>query len=644
MALFKVRPSRGSWAFFVLITVAAVTRRQWARHEQTVIRRDGPAAESARALATCLLGGDVAWVLREDDVAGADPKAAQRALWAARLNAWLQRHANGSLEHDWPARCVAPLDELEGRLQSATERGRYTPETIRQIRGVLQRPAARADGSFRPGEDPASRAVLWQTELLRAVDDETPEARLGWRLASLFSEVRDLSLGTRDRWVPFPLRAELYPMPAAPEVPRWRDVPAREAQIVLASPTVYFYRTRDDGVTDDPDPSRPHRDDGRTHRVDFDRRLLSDNPVGAAVAWREAPRGGVLRASTEAGGALIPLEGTMRVIALPDEPGVTRRGEAFDWQTAASAGGLAWLTLTNGTARLRALRFDDPARWSDPVVLGTPESQMAAVVAPEALDATRWRVTLLRPPSLDVAVEQYVVASTPAGLVVTPGARHEPIVFPVVQRLLSCGSEAVRYVALLGARGVAVLRVEGEQMRVAQATMAAEWGHEPTLRCDAGRALLVGDPAAATAAATALVVTFPVAGDPAVETVPPLPYDRERRPREVLLVDDGLVAVAANASSLRAWRRPLQATRWEPGGYLGSTAPGIGTVRTVRSMRGVSQGRSLAVWIEGDTLTRRTVAVPAEGNNPAGTREETASAPYRVLMMSEDSGRSFAGR
>lgn len=617
MGLFKVRPSRGSWAFFVLITVTAVGRRQWARHEQQVIRRDGPAAESARALATCLFGGDIAWVLRDEE------PATQQALWSARIGSWLQTHAGGSLEHDWPARCVAPLDELDGRLQSASQHVRRTTDTVAQVRRALLRPAPRAEGFLRPGEDPASRAVAWQTELLRVVDDGS----LATQLASLFSDVRDLSLGTRDRWVPFPLRAELYPMPAAPEVPRWRDVPAAHEQAVLASPTVYFYRSRVDG---------------RTHRVDFDRRSLSDTEVGAAVAWREAPRGGVLRASTETGGAVIPLEPTTRVIALPDEPGVTRRGEAFDWQAAASADGLAWLTLTQGTARLRALRYDEPTRWSDPVVLGAPESQMGAVVAPEALDATRWRVTLLRPRAVDVAVEQHVVAVTPAGLVVTPGARREPVVFPTVQRLLTCGSEAVRYVALVGARGVAVLRVEGEQLRVAQAPMVVVWGPEPTLRCDAGRALVVSDPP--TMQATAVVVTFPVAGDPSVETVAPLPYDHGGRLREVLLVDDGLVAVAANASALRAWRRPLQATRWEPGGYVGSTAPAIDTVRAVRSMRGVSQGRALAVWIEGDTVTRRTVAVPAEGDNPATTTVRETRAPFRVLMMSEDSGRSFAGR
>jgi hypothetical protein len=638
MGLFKVRPSRGSWAFFVLITLAAVTRRQWSRHEQQVIRRDGPAVESARAFATCLFGNDIVWVLRDEE------PAAQEALWGSRIGSWLQTHAGGSLEHDWPARCVAPLDELDGRLQSASQRPRGTADTIAQVRRVLLRPAPRADGFFRPGEDPASRAIAWQTELLRVADDDpaAPAKRFATQLASLFSDVRGLSLGTRDRWIPSPLRAELYPMPAAPEVPRWRDVPAREQQIVLASPTVYFYRTRDDGVTRD--DGRPHRDDGRTHRVDFDRRSLNDTEVGAAVPWREPPRGGVLRASTEAGGAVIPMEPTTRVLALPDEPGVTRRGETFDWQAAGSADGLAWLTLTHGTARLRALRYDEPTRWSDAVVLGAPESQMGAVVAPEALDATRWRVTLLRPRAVDVAVEQHLVAVTPAGLVVTPGRRLDPVVFPTAPRLLTCGSESVRYVALVGERGVAVLRVEGEQLHVAQAPMAATWGPEPTLRCDAGRALLVSDPPTAQADAVVVVVTFPVVGDPAVETVPPLPYDRGERLREVLLVDDGLVAVAANASALRAWRRPLQATRWEPGGYLGSTAPALDTARTVRSLHGVSQGRALAVWIEGDTVTRRTVAVPAEGRNEATTRVEATSAPFRVLMMSEDSGRTFAGR
>ena len=522
--------------------------------------------------------------------------------------------------------------------QAASKRPPRTTQTIANIRRVLQMPAPGRLPFARLGEDPAARAAAWQVELLRVVDDSTGTS-LSAQLASLLSDVRDLSLGTRDRWIPVPLRQEQFPMPTPGPIPRWRDVPAGHEQAVLASPTVYFYRSLVDG---------------RTHRVDFDRRSLSDTEVGSAVAWREPPRGGVLRASTEQGGALIPMEPTTRVIALPDEPGATRRGEAFDWQAAAGPDGLAWLTRTQGTVRLRALRFDEPGRWSDAVTLGAPESQMGAVVAPEALDATRWRVTLLRPRAVDVALEQHVVAVTPTGLVVTPAPRHEPVVFASVGGLLTCGAEAVRYVALLpppdaavpAPRNVAVLRVEGEQVQVAQATLAVTWGAEPTLRCDAGRALLVSDPP--TMGAAAVVVTFPVGRDPAVETVPPLPYDRGgARLREVLLVDDGLVAVAAHASALRAWRRPLQATRWEPGGYVGSLAPGIDTVREVRSLRGVSQGRALAVWVGGDAVTRRTVAVTGEAAEASGaqaTRVVETRAPFRVLMMSEDSGRSFAGR
>lgn len=637
MALFKVRPSRGSWAFFVLITVAAITRRQWSRHEQQIIRRDGPAAESARALATCLFGANMAWLLREDFEPNPNPTiqvkvspAAQQALWAARVGSWLRAQAAGPLSHEWPSRCVAPLDELDQRLQAASQRSAGITQTLANVRRALQKPAPGRLPFARLGEDPAARAAAWQAELLRVVDDRSGNS-LPAQLASLFSDVRDLSLGTRDRWSPFPLRQEQFPMPPPAEVPRWRDVPVGHEQAVLASPTVYFYRSLVDG---------------RTHRVDFDRRSLSDTEVGSAVAWREAPRGGVLRASTEQGGALIPMEPTTRVVALPDEPGVARRGEAFDWQAAASPDGLAWLTRTQGTVRLRALRFDEPGRWSDAVTLGAPESQMGAVVAPEALDATRWRVTLLRPRAVDVAVEQHLVAVTPAGLTVTPGPRREPVVFASVRGMLTCGAEGVRYVALLGARNIAVLRVEGEQLRAAQATVAAEWGAAPTLRCDAGRALLVGDPP--TMGAAAMVVTFPVGREPAVETVPPLPYDAGgARMREVLLVDDGLVAVAAHASALRAWRRPLQATRWEPGGYVGSLAPGIDTVREVRSLRGVSQGRALAVWAEGDAVTRRTVAVTgeaAEGSGAQATRVVETRAPFRVLMMSEDSGRTFAGR
>ena len=89
--------------------------------------------------------------------------------------------------------------------------------------------------------------------------------------------------------------------------------------------------------------------------------------------------------------------------------------------------------------------------------------------------------------------------------------------------------------------------VVGAQLTVDGRAVNEVWSEQPergrrfddaaVLRCDAGRALLVSDPP--TMGAAAVVVTFPVGRDPAVETVPPLPYDRGgARLREVLLVDD----------------------------------------------------------------------------------------------------------
>lgn len=627
MALFKVRPSRGSWAFFVVIAVAAVSRRQWGKHEAQVIRRDGPAVESARALATCLLGPNVSWILRDEDdpPPGQSPPATPRppltpperqARWAERLGSWLLPHAAGAADHGWPSRCVAPLDELDHRLQLSSQRTPQLSRNLGTVRGMLRRS---------------------RVDLLGAVDDPT-DASLPRQLAQIFTDVRELSLGTRDRWTPTPLRADQYPMPPEDPVPRWRPVHPAQEQTVLASPTVYFYRSSWDG---------------RTHRVDFDRNSRSDTEVGAAVLWREPARGGVLRASTERGGAVIPMEPATRVVALPDEPGVTRHGDYFDWQSATSADGMVWVTNANGTVRLRARRWDD-AGWGEPVALGFPQSPVAVVVAPEPLDDRRWRVTTVRPRAVDRMVEQHVVTTAGgAAPTVAPGARPEVVRLPEVLRTMTCGSEAVRYVALLGPlkeqrrddprTPVAVVRVEGAQVRVWQDELAGQWGAEPTLRCDAGRALLASDRDPAVEARAA-VVTFPVAGAPSVERVTALPYDRVGRLRELLLVDDGLVALSANTSALRAWRLPLHETRWEPGGFVAALTLSAEVTRAVRSMRAVSQGRSLAVWIEGDAVTRRTVVVPPTESGGEPTRRTSESrAPFRVLMMSDDSGRTFAG-
>ncbi len=644
MGLFKVRPSRGSWAFFVIITVTTITRWRWGIHEQTVTRSDAPAAESARAFATCLFGSNITWVLRDDDpearpaIAGAaipplTPEA-RKALWAQNINAWLRPHAASWLEQSWPlsrdaverpdvtwpARCVAPLNELDQRRRSATEHSARLGGTIVAVRQMLQQ----TQTSNR------SARVATLTELLKIVDDGS----LAGQLALLFTDVRELSLGTRNRWEPTPLRAELYPAFADPEVPRWQSVHPGQEQVVLASPSVYFYRSSWDG---------------RTHRVDFDRHPHLDNPVSDAVLWRETPRGGVLRASTEQGGAVVTTQHAVQMVALPDEPGVARHGPYFDWQAATNDRGMAWVTTTDGTVRLRSRRWTAATRWSDAVVLGVPQGYQGSVVSREPLDNTRWRVTAVRPPAVDVVMEQYVVTTADdAAPVVTPGARAVVEEFPLVRKTLTCGAEAVQYVALLADTTAAVVRVEGDRITVVPAVVSGErtipWGDAPTLRCDVGRALLVTDPDQPVMDAPAWVVTFPVAGVPRVSPVGPLPYATGSLPRQLLLVDDGLVAVAAHASALRAWRRPLQSTDWEPVGFLAALTLSAQVTRAVRSLRAVSQGSSLAVWVEGDTVTRRTEAVPAtESGGEATTRVTETRVPYRVLMMSNDSGRSFAG-
>ncbi len=638
MGLFKVRPSRGSWAFFVVITVTTITKWRWGIHEQTVIRSDGPAVESARAFATCLFGPNVSWVLRDDDPEARPPSPgapippltpeARRALWEQSIGAWLRPRVAGGLDPAWPGRCVAPLDELDRRLRSATERSTSLGATIATVREMIRRPTTAGD-------------VEALTGLLQVVD----EGALARRLAELFSGARELSLGTRDRWSPTPLRAGLYPVLAEPAVPRWHSVDPVQEQVVLASPTVYFYRWSWDG---------------HTHRVDFDRRNQTDTEVGDAVLWREGPRGGVLRASTERGGAVISM-GSTRVVALPEEPGVARRGDRFDWQAATNTAGMAWVTNTHGTVQLRARRWDGSLGWGDAAVVGVPRSQTEVAVTHEPLDDARWRVITLHPRAVDYVLEQHVV-TTAEGVppVVTPGA--PAAVLPISSALtLTCGAEAVRYVALLGETRFVVARVEDGHVRVAMSAQAvpgdraAPWGAAPTLRCDAGRALLVGGPPARdaradvardapVAEARAEVVTFPVGDEPRVERVAALPYDRGDCLRELLLVDDGLVAVSANASALRAWRRPLQSTRWEPGGFVAALTVSAQVTRTVRSLRAVSQEFSLAVWVEGDTVTREAVPVPAgQSGGEATTQVRVTRVPYRVLMMSEDSGRTFAG-
>jgi hypothetical protein len=207
MALFVVRPSRGTWGFFGLVLLGVMGARAMNKHEAKVLRQDRPVTERAHALTACLLGDHVRWVLRDPNEADAQIR------WTFHIAQVFRATVSHPQPEGWPGVCAEPARALSAAVQRAS------------------------------ASTPAIRALAAETRnLIDRVGNSTEERlaladndQLASRLAALLLQVRVISDGSRSTWDtgyrggPPPVALTLATLPAL------RGLPGEVEQPVLVS-------------------------------------------------------------------------------------------------------------------------------------------------------------------------------------------------------------------------------------------------------------------------------------------------------------------------------------------------------------------------------------------------------------------------
>lgn len=604
MALISVRPSRGSWAFFTLVTLAALGSRAWRRHEATVIRRDGPAAQAAQSLALCLLGPDVNTLLPDD---AQEPVADE---WSFRIGEWLRAASAARQPAGWPSRCVPLIDGLETRLRRTRTARPQTYAALSQLRSILER----VDG---PG-----------AELARVSDDNS----LPSSLATALADVRSLSLGTQDRWQPVIPVTGRWPAPRLPEKPRFhRSFPRGADRVVLASADALVWRSSLDGMT---------------HRLVHDDNAWRDEVAGPAVPRDEPAREGFSRAETDVGPALVTPGPVARAIPLPTAV-VPTRGDAlagYGWDVTRANGRAVFVGLDGGTLRAASAPLDGPVTWTAPVEVGHAESVLAATVSAEPEGP---RVTTLRPRATDLVLEAYRLRAGDdprQALAVEDLGVHRMVAASDAREALTCAAGPVRWIAVVG-EPVTFFRVEGAAVTAMQGPDPSPTPARPlSLRCDGRRALLFAR-GEANAPASLLLATASPDGASAANRISPAPTWGEARVWDLGLVEGAVLALVQDTTTLRAWRWSEE-TPWAPAAFVASLTPGRRARRAFTRVALASEGDDAMLVLEGTLTDRVAVRRPAtdETNGQPQVQWTTTVRGFRTVAVSGDRGETFSTR
>ncbi|MEZ4406895.1 MAG: hypothetical protein R3A52_10510 [Polyangiales bacterium] len=604
MALISVRPSRGSWAFFTLVTLAALGSRAWRRHEATVIRRDGPAAQAAQNLALCLLGPDVNALLPDD---AQEPVADE---WTFRIGEWLRAASAARQPAGWPGRCVPLIDGLETRLRRTRTARPQTYAALSQLRSILER----VDG---PG-----------AELARVSDDNS----LPSSLATALADVRSLSLGTQDRWQPVIPVTGRWPAPRLPEKPRFhRSFPRGADRVVLASAGcagVALVARRDDP------PARARR------------QRVARRGGGPRGAPRRARARGLLAGRDRRGPALVTPGPVARAIPLPTAV-VPTRGDAlagYGWDVTRANGRAVFVGLDGGTLRAASAPLDGPVSWTPPVEVGHAESVLAATVSAEPEGP---RVTTLRPRATDLVLEAYRLRAGDdprQAMAVEDLGVHRMVAASDAREALTCAAGPVRWIAVVG-EPVTFFRVEGASVTAMQGPDPSPTPARPlSLRCDGQRALLFAR-GEANAPASLLLASASPDGVSAANRIAPAPIWGEARVWDLGLVDGAVLALVQDATTLRAWRW-TEETPWAPAAFVASLTPGRRARRAFTRVALASEGDDAMLVLEGTLTDRVAVRRPAtdETNGQPQVQWTTTVRGFRTVAVSGDRGETFSTR
>lgn len=628
MALFVARPSRGSWVFFVLVALGVLAARTYGNYERSVVRRDAPLSELTQDLAVCTFGSDSVWLLAGDRASG----------WQDAIGAWMRKVVSAPQDPRWPARCVPIAERLIDRLTRVP--GSADAQT--SARAVLR--------SLRDGaNDPFERVAQADSDLLPR------------QLADLFDRVRSLSQGSREGWRAAPSHPDRFGTLTVP-----RALPLRSLPSALVRPTLLTGSSF----------AAYSSSDGALHIYDASRGTLRDITAGVGAPVGVA-RGGALRVERDDGSAWVLPGATPRTLRAPHDFSIEGAPSRFAWDVASNAVGAALLTVDHGSVRARVMPAGSP--WTPPVAVGTDESASTAVVSSTS---NGWIVTVLRPTVSVGVLEQYTLrlvepAQPLQALQPVQPARHasgrhghappvEPVEAPVAAapvvaasaslavegprvlardvnlfgaRVLTCASGASRFFALVYDQGISVLRVLGGSAETARAATFWPRDRDVTLTCDAERALVMTSPVLPRTGG--FVFSFARGASDVGVAVEPPTVGPQAVVRAVVLVRDGLLAIASNTGALRGFREVSRAGQrgprpWEPAGIIALATPTPMWTRSFARIEALSTGDHVSLLVAGSL--QQHLPRPPEGQEPP---PEPPPVGYFSVAGSLDGGATF---
>lgn len=605
MALFVVRPSRGTWGFFGLVVLGVMGARAMNKHEAKVLRQDRPATEHAYAVTACLLGDHVRWVLRSPDEADAQLR------WTYDIGRLFRAAASHPQPEGWPGICAEPARALVTAVQRASASNPAVRALAAETRNLIDRAGNSAE------------------ERLALADND----QLASKLAALMLQVRALSDGSRSTWdagyrgPPPPVALRLAAIPAL------RGLPGEVEQPVLVSAQAALARGTWNGY-------------GQVLRLDggAPRRVLLESFTPLA----EAPHGDLARVWTDDGPRLVDLTPAPQVLRPPADL-APRDPAGFRWSARRQEGARVMVTLDDGDLQARLQLPQRPEGWSPARPIGPSQSILAATLTAAATPGAPWRVTTLRPRFSDAVLEQYAVGpdgdGTRVGAALTLPTR-EPLPGALVAQE-TCEADDVAYFVLAERNAVTAVRVREGVAQTATARLSLPRGARLRLRCDAGQVLATPTPAGALAGAALFRFEGGSAGTGTLLEHPPAGTNEVHA---MVLVRDGVLAFASSPGALRVWRlRPQMgffgrgAARWEQGAMLMEMLATPRIRRRVTAMQAVSEGDRVTVLMELAQGARVMRAQPAE--QPMAPLDEAPTPRFspggRAVLTSRDGGRTF---
>lgn len=608
MALISVHPSRGSKVFFALVAMAALGSKFWKRHETRVINRDGPVAVTAQNLALCLFGPDVNTLLPNDYPEPLEDE------WRLRISEWLRAAVTAPQPNDWPARCLPSVSLLEQQLRHSRVASRRMYSAVYSVSATLD--------STRTGD-------------LTTLTQECINGIFPSRLAIVFSGVRAMSLGTRDRWQPVIPDGHRWNAPRLPDLPSFRrDFPPYASRVVLIDPSSALWLSTADGMT-----HRQARFNETWQTFSVGPVIPRDLPAHDGFAWAES----------DTGPSLITPGLSPRVLPLPDGvvPTTLDSVPSFGWDATRFGNRVIYLGLDSGTVRVTSSPLDGPVSWSPPTLVGPAESVLSATVSTTP-DGPR--VTLLRPRANDMVFEAFRLRLDPSPSGSSPITAdnlnlHLSVAASDARAVATCTADSVRWIVVAGSL-ITFFRIDGSNITTVQNRNPAQ--RRPSkikLQCDARRALFVArdDSSQTTPSSVLLAETSPNGSS----TITPLvnhPSWETSRVWDYGLITDSVLAFVQSNFALRAWRW-ANASQWLPSALISTLTPSRNSVRTFTRVDTQSQGDFSIVALEG-TLSTRTLAPSTDDNtddnNQPQQRWNTTEQPFRTLAVSSNSGVSFS--